>query len=393
MDMIPRDAIHSVRQGLQRQAAVALIGPRQVGKTTLAFEIAKEFDALYLDLESYEDRAKLADPAQFLMQFEDRLVILDEVHRMPNIFNELRGLIDLGRRKGMKSGRYLILGSASVDLLKQSGETLAGRIEFVDLNPLSISEVATDSATTTDLWVRGGFPESYLAKSDEDSFIYRRNFIQTYLEREVSQFGFRLPAETLRRLWTMLAHTQGGLLNISKFATNLSMSSTTVRRYVDLLIGLLLVRQLTPYHFNIKKRLVKSPKTYIRDSGLLHTLLGIVDFNQLAGHPVFGVSWEGYVIENILARVPYGTLASFYRTTVGAEIDLLLEIPLEPGLWAIEIKWGLRAKSSKGFRISCDDLNPSRTFIVYSGDDYYTIANNVEVIGIRKFLGILDSYK
>ena len=393
MNFIPRDALHSVRQGLQRQAAVALIGPRQVGKTTLAFEIAKKYDAIYLDLESFEDRAKLADPTQFLRQFEDRLVILDEVHRMPKIFHELRGLIDQGRRKGLQYGRYLILGSASVELLKQSGETLAGRIEFVDLNPFSIAEVATDSAKTTDLWVRGGFPESFLAKSDEDSFIYRRNFIQTYLEREIAQFGYRVPAETLRRLWTMLAHSQGGLLNISKLAANLSMSSTSIRRYVDLFVGLLLVRQLAPYHLNIKKRLVKSPKTYIRDTGLLHTLLGIIDFNQLAGHPVVGVSWEGYVIENILARVPQGTLASFYRTAVGAEIDLLLEMPLESGLWAIEIKFSLSAKPSKGFRISCEDLKPTRTFIIYSGNDYYKIANNVEVIGIHKFLGILDSCK
>ena len=387
--MIIRHAHRTVREALGRQAAVVLIGPRQVGKTTLALEIAAETDALYLDLETRADRAKLADPALFLNSYEDRLVILDEIHRVPELFSELRGLIDQGRRRGRRTGRFLILGSASIDLLRQSGESLAGRIEYVELDPLSTLEAASDENSLNLLWVRGGFPDSFLARNDTDSFIFRRNFIRTYLERDVSRFGRRIPAETLERLWTMLAHAQGTLLNASKLASGLAVSAPTVTGYIDLLVDLLLVRRLQPFYANVRKRLVKSPKVYVRDSGVVHALLGIADHNSLAGHPVVGASWEGFVIENLLSAVSAATKASFYRTSAGAEVDLVLELPGSRGPWAIEIKHSLSASLSRGFRNALEDLKPERSFVVTAGSDRYPVAKDVEAIGLRDMVSFL----
>jgi predicted AAA+ superfamily ATPase len=273
--MINRNIRQKMLTALSRQAAVALIGPRQVGKTTLALEIAQDRNSVYLDLEAREDREKLRNPALFLTKNENSLVILDEIHRMPELFQTLRGLIDKGRRKGLRAGRFLILGSASIDLLRQSGETLAGRIEYIDMAPLNILEAGTETDFSIDnLWVRGGFPDSYLANNDEDSYAYRRNFIRTYLERDVPQFGPRIPSETLERLWIMLAHSQGQLLNASSLAKSLSVSAPTVSSYIDLLSDLLLVRRLLPLHANTKKRLVKSPRVYVRDRGIV-VLVGI----------------------------------------------------------------------------------------------------------------------
>jgi hypothetical protein len=388
--MIRRRSFQSVLNALGRQAAVALIGPRQVGKTTLAHEIAEGSDAIYLDLEARADRDRLADPILYLKEYEDRLVILDEIHRVPELFQELRGLIDEGRRRGKRTGRFLILGSASLDLLRQSGESLAGRIEYVELNPLDVLEAAPDAEAMKNLWVRGGFPDSFLAGSDADSLTFRQSFIRTYLERDVPQFGRRIPAETLERLWTMLAHSLGTVLNASKLAAGLSISAPTVTSYIDLLVDLLLVRRLRPFHANVKKRLVKSPKIYVRDSGLVHALLGIEDHNALAGHPVVGMSWEGFVIENLLAVAPPRTLASYYRTLAGAEIDLLLELPGKRGLWAIEIKRGLTASPSKGFHNARADLNPKRSFVVYSGEEHYSITKDIEAIGFREMANLLE---
>ncbi len=382
--MIPRRTLAIVQEALNRQAAVALIGPRQVGKTTLALEIAKGRDALYLDLESREDRAKLSEPALFLRAYEDRLVILDEIHRVPELFQTLRGLIDSGRRRGIRTGRFLILGSASIDLLRQSGESLAGRIEYVDMGPLDLLEAPADDTARAQLWVRGGFPDSYLANSDSDSFRLRRSFIRTYLERDVQQFGPRIPSETLDRLWTMLAHNQGVLLNASNLASALMVSAPTVTNYIDLLVDLLLVRRLRPFVANIGKRLIRSPKVYVRDSGLLHALLGIEDYNELSGHPVVGQSWEGFVIENLLAAAPEQTTASFYRTAAGAEIDLVLELPGNHGLWAIEIKRGLVAKVEKGFHIGCDDIKPDRRIVTYPGGESYSLGRGLDVVGVRQ---------
>ncbi len=388
--MIPRNALPAVTTALDRQAAVGLIGPRQVGKTTLALEIADRRDALYLDLESSTDRAKLDNPNLFLGQFEDRLVVLDEIHRVPQLFRDLRGLIDRGRQRGRRTGRFLILGSASIDLLRQSAESLAGRIEFVRLNPLSVAEIEDEPMPVLSLWVRGGFPDSLLAATDSDSTAFRRNFIQTYLHRDITDLaGVRLPAETIERLWQMLAHSQGSLLNASKLAGSLGVSSSTVTRYVDLLVDLLLLRRLTPVRANVGKRLTKTPKVYVRDSGLVHALLGIRDYNALAGHPVAGASWEGFVIENLLAVAPPGTRAGFYRTQAGAEIDLVLHLPGRTAPWAIEVKLGLAPKPSRGLHHARADLKPGRTFIVGAGDDRYAVAEGVEVIGLRELVGEL----
>ena len=380
--MITRRALHTVQEALSRQSAVALLGPRQVGKTTLALAVAEQTGALYLDLEARQDRDKLSDPALFLRAYEDRLVILDEIHRLPELFQALRGLIDQGRRHGRRYGRFLVLGSASIDLLRQSGESLAGRIAYVDMGPLDVLEAGKTDAKREALWLRGGFPDSFLARSDAESLALREDFIRTYLERDVPQFGPRIPAETLERFWTMVAHSQGSLLNASRLAAGLSVSMPTIVRYIDLLVDLLLVRRLSPFHANTGKRLVKSPKTYVRDSGILHALLGIEDHNALAGHPVVGASWEGFVIENLLSVAPERTQASFYRTSGGAEIDLVLDLP-KGERWAVEIKRGLSAKLDKGFHLACEDLQPARRLVVYSGDDRFPVTSDTEAIGLR----------
>jgi len=388
--MIKRRIKDKVEQALGYQAAVAIIGPRQVGKTTLALEIGDEVDAIYLDLEDRGDRDKLSDPRLFLERYEERLVILDEIHRVPELFQELRGIIDRGRRKGNRTGRFLVLGSASIDLLRQSGESLAGRIAYVDMGPLDILEIPADADNLNTLWVRGGYPDSNLATDDEQSFQIRKDFIRTYLQRDVGMFGPRLPAEMLERLWTMLAHSQGSLLNASRFASGLGVSAQTVTRYIDLLADLLLVRRLPPFRANIGKRLVKSPKTYVRDSGLVHALLGIEDYNALAGHPVVGASWEGFVIENLLAAAPPQTMASFYRTAAGAEIDLVLELPDKRGLWAIEIKRGLTTKPGKGFHNAREDLKPKQSFVVHPGEGSHPITKDVEAIGLQEMAAVLE---
>lgn len=379
--MIPRYIFSAVEDALRSQAAVALIGPRQVGKTTLAWQIGKARNAIYLDLEDSDDRAKLANPVLFFENVEDRLVILDEIHRVPELFQTLRGVIDRGRRKGKGKGRFLILGSASMDLLRQSGESLAGRIEYIDMTPITAIETEQDSASRECLWLRGGFPESYLAQSDMDSLRWRKSFIRTYLERDIPMFGPRIPAETMERLWTMLAHQQGSMLNASDLGRSLATSTQSVTRYIDLLVDLLLVRRLRPYHANIGKRLVKSPKVYVRDSGLIHALLNIETLDRLAGHPVVGASWEGFVLETLLSVLPWRSQAFFYRTAVGAEIDLLIE-HADGTLWAIEVKRSISGKVGRGFHQACSDLKPVRCFVVYAGDDRYPLAEDIEAIGV-----------
>lgn len=386
--MILRAIRSKVEAALARQAAVALIGPRQVGKTTLALEIAATRPSIYLDLEATADRDKLADPVLFLGKQTDKLVVLDEIHRVPALFEALRGIIDAGRRAGNRTGRFLILGSAAIDLLRQTGETLAGRIAYVDLAPLTAGEV--EPADLTKLWVRGGFPDSFLAATDGDSLALRESFIRTYLERDVPMFGPRIPAETLRRLWTMLAHNQGTLLNASRLASGLSVSAPTVASYIDLLVDLLLVRRLPPFHANVGKRLVKSPKTYVRDSGLTHALLNIETYEDLLGHPVSGPSWEGFVIENLIVAAPSRTMASFYRTAAGAEIDLLLEIGGRHGTWAVEVKRGLSAKPQRGFYQAVEDIQPAKAFVVHAGEDRYPISESIEAIGLRELAGLLS---
>jgi predicted AAA+ superfamily ATPase len=387
--MILRFVAKSIEQALKRQAAVAIIGPRQVGKTTLARVIADSRPgALYLDLEAREDREKLIEPVLFLRQYENSLVVLDEIHRVPELFSSLRGIIDQGRRTGHATGRFLILGSASIDLLRQSGESLAGRITYIDMGPFYTLELPAGEPTLLQLWLRGGFPGSYLAEDDSTSLRWRTDFIRTYLERDVPQFGPRIPAGVLERLWTMLAHGQGTLLNASRLAAALQISASTAQRYIDLLANLLLVRRLPPFHRNVGKRLVKSPKVYVRDSGLVHALLGIKTYNDLAGHPVAGASWEGLVIENLIQAAPKRTVASFYRTAAGAEIDLLLETPGQ-GLWAIEIKRSLAGRPEKGYYIACQDLKPDRRFLVNAGSGHYPIDAEITAIGLHELAAML----
>lgn len=377
--MISRRLAPSVAALLEQVPAVVLTGPRQVGKTTLALEVAASRDAVYLDLESEADQARLAEPELYLADHLDELVILDEIQRSPGIFEALRGNIDRGRREGRRAGRFLLLGSAAIDLLRQSGETLAGRVAFVELAPLDVTEVG--AARLDDLWVRGGFPESFLGADDESSLRWRRDFIRTYLERDIPQLGPRIPAETLRRLWTMLAHRQGGLLNMSQLASGLGLSGVTVGHYLDLLVDLLLVRRLSPRLANVGKRLVRSPKVYVRDSGLAHALLGLTDKEAVLSHPVAGASWEGAVIENLLAVVEGQAEASFYRTSAGAEIDLLLGWP-DGREWAIEVKRTLAPKLEKGMRSALGDIQPQRGFIVYPGDERFPVGEGIEAIGL-----------
>ena len=384
--MIPRQKSQLICARLDQFPAVALLGPRQTGKTTLAGLIAEERASTYLDLENTADREKLSDPAFYLSGHAEELVILDEVQRAPELFQTLRGLIDSGRRRNIRAGRFLLLGSASVDLLKQSGESLAGRIAYIELGPFNVLEV--DAATHEKLWIRGGFPDSVLADSDEASVVWRENFVRTYLERDIPQLGPRVPAETLRRFWTMLAHMQGSLLNASQLARGLAVDGKTVVRYLDLLVDLLLVRRLPPFHANVGKRLVKSPKVYVRDSGIVHTLLGLDDRDAVLGHPVAGGSWEGFVLENLLSAAPERVRPWFYRSAAGAEIDLLLQMP-GGELWAVEIKRGLAPRLDKGFHHARQDLNPTRSFVVYSGVDRYRKSEAVEVISLGELASLL----
>ena len=377
--MIKRLLYPRLADALAHSPAVALLGPRQVGKTTLALEIGQQRNALYLDLESESDRARLAQPELYFADHPDQLIILDEIHRAPGLFAVLRGSIDRGRRAGRRAGQYLILGSASLDLLKQSGESLAGRISYLELTPFLALEVPAISVD--DLWVRGGFPDSLLAADAARSLRWRQDFIRTYLERDIPQFGTRIAAETLRRFWIMLAHHQGGLLNTAMFARNLGVDVKTVSAYLDLLVDMLLVRRLQPWHANLGKRLVKSPKVYVRDSGLVHALLLIQDKETLLSHPVVGASWECFVIENLIASLPEHVQAYFYRTGGGAEIDLLLSWP-DGQLWAIEIKRSLTPKVERGFHAACADLIPTRKFVVYPGTERYRLAADIEVISL-----------
>ncbi len=388
--MIDRSLLPGVLAALAETPAVCLLGPRQAGKTTLALEVARRLDGLYLDLELERDRAKLADPESYLERHLDRLVVLDEVHRLPNLFQSLRGLIDRARRTGRGAGRYLLLGSAALDLLRQSGETLAGRLHFVELTPLHALEPTGQAMDT--LWLRGGFPPSLLAADEAQSLRWRRDFIRTYLERDIPQLGPRIAAETLRRFWTMLAHRQGAPLNQAELARSLAVDGRTVGRYVDLLVDLLLARRLSPWHANVGKRLVKSPRLYVRDSGLVHALLGIEALDDLLAHPVAGGSWEGFVIENLLAVAPDGTGAHYYRTSGGAEIDLLLELP-RAGLWAVEIKRSSAPSATRGFHEACADLKPTHRFVVYPGTERFPLAESVEAVPPAMLAGDLAAMR
>jgi uncharacterized protein len=380
--MIPRRALGSLHRALADFPVVGILGPRQVGKTTLALEVARGTGkpTTYLDLELDSDRAALAEPELYLRRQADRLTVLDEVQRTPELFPVLRALVDLRIRAGERAGQFLVLGSATPALLRQSSESLAGRIAYHELKPFSILELAGDGPAGVErAWLRGGFPNSYLARDDAASAEWRGQFLSTYLERDLPQIGPRLPAELVRRTWTMLAHGQGDMINVARMATSLALSGTTVRRYVDVLTDHFLLRQLEPWSGNSTKRLVKSPKVYVRDSGLLHRLVGIADMETLLHHPILGRSWEGFAIEQILAHANRDWRASYYRTSAGAEIDLVLESPAGRVL-AIEIKRTLAPRAERGFVAGCEEIGASERWYVMPEGVAHPIGHESEAI-------------
>lgn len=370
--MIKRALQERVEKSLAKYSVVGILGSRQVGKTTLAKMLKERIGkkVVYLDMELPSDLNKLQDPELYLGQFTDALVIIDEIQRIPSLFPLLRALVDIKKA----AGRFLILGSASPALIRHASESLAGRIIYHELSPFALPEI--DGKRIKELWLRGGYPKSYLSENNEDSFTWREAFIKTYLEMDIPQLGIRIPAIQLRRFWTMLAHSHGQLWNASRIAGSLGISAPTVRNYLDILEETFIVRQLQPYHFNIKKRLIKAPRIYIRDSGLLHSLLNIRTSEDLASHPSLGSSWEGFVIEQIIGVLPPGHEAYFYRTNAGAEIDfVLLNNKGKPV--AVEIKYSMSPKLERGFWNAYEDLKCGKGYVVYPGTESYPLGKNV----------------
>ncbi len=367
-----RDILPDVVKRLHANPAVALLGARQVGKSTLAEMLIEQFpDSMYVDLERPSDLNKLADPEAFFQQFQDRMICLDEIQRVPELFAVLRSVIDRNKR----NGQFLLLGSASRELIKQSSESLAGRISYVEITPFTHAE--TKDVDINRLWLRGGYPRSLLNTDDEAAFQWREDYIRTFLERDIPLLGFHIPANTLGRFWRMLAHCHAQTLNAAKLADSMGVSGHTIRKYIDLLEQTFVVRALPPWAGNTKKRLVKSPKVYIRDSGVLHALLDIESMDQLFGHPVYGDSFEGFVVENLLAELPRWQ-ASFYRTSSGAEVDLVLE---KGGRRvAIEIKASTSPKLGKGNWSAFESLDADHCYVVAPVDGCYPINEKVMVM-------------
>ncbi|MBS1258393.1 MAG: hypothetical protein MAG551_01452 [Candidatus Scalindua arabica] len=376
--MVKRKIVQILKDSIRKYPVVALLGARQVGKTTLAKVIKGQLKkpAIYLDLELTSDLNKLGEAQLFLSQYQDTLVIVDEIQRMPELFPLLRALVDQNRMPG----RFLILGSTSIDLLKQSSESLAGRIKFLELSPFHLAEIGASNSQI--LWVRGGFPNSFLANNDTESNDWRESFISTYLERDVPQLGFRVPSLQLRRFWTMLAHNQGQLWNASQIANSLGVSAPTAKHYLNILGETFVIRELLPFFANVGKRLVKSPKIYFRDTGILHRLLNINSFEDLQSNPIIGNSWEGFVIEEILKILPGNFLPYFYRTSAGAEIDLVITKSNNVEV-VIEAKYSLSPKLQKGFWHSIDDLKPKHKIVVYPGNETYPVKNGIIIMSIK----------
>ena len=382
--LIERKIRADIERSLKEYPVVGIVGSRQTGKTTLAKQIKSAFKSksIYLDMELPSDLNKLRDAEIYLNQYSDDLVIIDEIQCQPSLFPLIRALVD----KNRKAGRFLILGSASPQLKRQAAESLAGRIIYHELTPFDLQEI--DYKKMRSLWLRGGYPKSYLAASDEESMIWREAFIKTYLERDIPQLGIRIPAIQLRRFWTMIAHAQGQLWNASQMANNMGISAPTVRHYLDILDDTFVVRQLQPYYANIKKRLIKSPKVYIRDAGLLHSLLGNSTLDSLYGHPAVGSSWEGFVIEQIIGILPKSWQFFFYRNSSGAEIDLML-IDNKKAPIAVEIKYSLSPQAAKGFWNSYRDLNCRKGFIVYPGSETYPLEKDVFALPLKSIVDII----
>jgi predicted AAA+ superfamily ATPase len=392
--MITRRLRPYIEGRLQQMPGVVLLGPRQVGKTTLARRIAarRGKSALYLDLERPADQRRLQDADTFLRAQAGKLVVIDEIHRAPSLFETLRGIIDDRRAAGERSGHFLLLGSAAIDLMRQASETLAGRVAYVNLGPLDALEFPHQVGDTDRLWLRGGFPDSVLASNDGASLAWRGDFIRSYLERDVPMFAPRIPAETIGRLWTMLAHAQGTALNQAKLAASLDITSPSVGRYIDLLVDLLLVRRLRPWSGNVGKRLVRTPKVYIRDSGLTHALLDIEAWDELMGHPVVGTSWEGFVIENLIVAAGERRTPYYYRTEDGAEIDLLFERAGKPDI-AVEIKRSSAPTLSRGFHAGRAALKVKECYLVHSGTDSWPETDGVTAIGLVELMRKLSNGK
>ncbi len=375
MKFINRIVTTNIEKYLKNFPAVAIIGPRQCGKSTLArFIVDKIQRSLYLDLENPDDLSKLEQPSLFFNQYRDRLICLDEIQQKPEIFSVLRSIID----KSGRNSQFLILGSASPDLLKQSNETLAGRIIYQELTPFLTSEIdhMQDKKLYDNYWTRGGFPRSYLAVDDEISYRWRKSFIKTFLERDIPNLGIFYPPIAMDRLWQMLAHIQGQVINLSQLGNSLGISHTMVRNYLEVLQQTFMIRILKPYSGNLKKRIIKSPKIYIRDTGILHALQNIMNFDMLFGNPIAGASWETLVIENVLGNIEDFN-ASFFRTSNGIEIDLILERGTEK--YAVECKLSSAPKLSAGFYHAIDELGINRTWIAAPVDEPYPVKENVIV--------------
>lgn len=386
--MLNRRILPEIRNALTEFPAVALLGPRQAGKTTLARSIAATLpDSLYLDLERPSDLARLADPELFLSRHVSHLVVIDEIQRMPELFTVLRSLIDENR----SAGRFLLLGSASTQLLQQASESLAGRIAFHELAPFDVSEVHPGHAELQSFWLRGGYPLSWLAKSDSASLAWREAFISTHLERDIPAFGIRVPGTALRRFWQMLAHLHGQLWNASRLAASFGVTAPTMQHYLDILEATYMLRRLQPVQANLGKRLVKSPKVYLRDSGLLHALLGIGNLNDLAGHPILGASWEGWVLEQIAQILGPRWQLSFYRTSAGAEMDIVAERGREK--ICFEIKFSSTPAPGKGFWSAISDLQPDHAFIIAPVQNRYPLAETVEVVPATELPLLLQRYQ
>lgn len=392
--MLTRHLFTPVMESLEVFPAVALLGCRQTGKTTLANQIQKAFSkpSLYLDLELPEDRHQFSDPQLMLTSHTNQLLILDEIQRVPELFSVMRGIIDRRRQQGEHTGHYLILGSASPQLLKQSSESLAGRIAYHTLCPFTLKEILPTYSEDrlSRLWLRGGFPNSFLAQDDKKSFLWRKHFIRTYLERDVTQILPSFPADRIYRLWMMLAYDQGVVLNINRLATSLEMSASSVRVYLEKMVDLFLIRFLRPWSGNNRKRLIKSPKVYVRDSGIVHALANLDSLEAVMGHSLCGFSWEGFIIEQIIQALPDGIDYSFYRTSSGHEIDLVLEHPTHSPI-AIEIKRTTTPTLSKGFYEACDDLQAGSRYVVVPEGRAYMLGDNTQVIGIDSFLTLLPT--
>lgn len=380
--MILRFITDSLQETLSYFAVTGIVGPRQVGKTTLVKYLLKylEKETVYLDIENPKDLAKLNDPVLFFERNQDKCVILDEIQRMPELFPILRSMVDLNKIPA----RFIILGSASPDLIRDSSESLAGRIAYEELTPFNILEIS-DQKDVFHHWFSGGFPDAFLAPTDKIRKKWLLNFIQTYIERDLPMLGLDINRNVLRKFWTMIAHVHGNILNMNNLGKSLEISSTSIKKYLAFLEDAFLIRQLSPFSANVKKRLVKSPKVYIRDSGILHSLLDIPDFNSLESNPILGASWEGYVIEQLIQRIDIDTQSFFYRTHEGAECDLVL---IKGGvvLMAIEIKYTSSPKSTKGMKQAFNDIDAKMNYIITPNTDDYLMQKNIRVCSLQTFM-------